>query len=270
MGVAGGSSSRAAAPCTGMSYSSSSPKKNRCAQLGLQKVRPRPDVGVWNNHGLSLVPVDAVEVGDRPAGGLPVPETADGDADEAFLVRLEGLLLALGDQERHGRIRERRLGARRDVEPGRRPAALVVADHVALPVADRREELAPDELVRASPGAAVAGDLVREDKDVPDLVDEPGAQQPWQIAGCRRVEAGRADGRVVEPRPTEVLEGFRVEREAVSLDQEPGADLYRRQAARKLRRCLRWVLRWLGSARPHEASRPSRSGVLNGLTAAYL
>ena len=85
-------------------------------------------------------------IGRPPA--LPVPEPADRDAGEALLVRLERLLLALGDQQRHGRIGEGRARGRRDVEPGRRARALVVADRVALAVADRREELAPDELVR--------------------------------------------------------------------------------------------------------------------------
>ena len=82
---------------------------------------------------------------------------------------------------------------------------------MALAVADRRKELAPDELVIAPPQGAVGGPVVREDEDVPDLVDEPRAQEPREIAGCRRVEAGRRDRRIVEPRPPEVLESLRVQ-----------------------------------------------------------
>ena len=141
---------------------------------------------------------------------LPVPEPADRDAGEAFLVRLERLLLALGDQERHRRIGEGRARGRRDVEPGWRARALVVADRVALAVADRREELAPDELVRTPHRDAMRGAVVGEDEDVPDLVDEPGAQQSRQIAGRRRVETGRGDRRVGEARPPQVLDGLRV------------------------------------------------------------
>src|SRR5437867_5392511 len=66
----------------------------------LQEIRTGPDVGVRDDDGLALVPVDAVEVRDRPAAGLPVPEPADRDAGESFLARLERLLLPLGDKER--------------------------------------------------------------------------------------------------------------------------------------------------------------------------
>src|SRR5437899_11858551 len=100
----------------------------------LQEIRARPDIGVWDDHRLAFAPVDAVEVDNRPAGGLPVPEAADGDAGAAFLIRLERLLLALGDQKRNGRIAEGRPGARRYIESRRRASALVVPDRVALAV----------------------------------------------------------------------------------------------------------------------------------------
>jgi hypothetical protein len=84
---------------------------------------------------------------------------------------------------------------------------------VALAIADRREELAPDELVIAPPGAPVPGAVVREDEHVAHLVDEPRAEESREVAGRRRVEASRGDGRIVEPRPPEVLKGLGVERE---------------------------------------------------------
>src|SRR5438034_10228780 len=55
----------------------------------LQEIRPRPDVGVGRDDQVALVPVNPIEIRDRPAAGLPVPEAADRNAGEAFLVRLE-------------------------------------------------------------------------------------------------------------------------------------------------------------------------------------
>ena len=181
----------------------------------LQQVRARPDIGVRDDHRLPLHPVDAVEIGDRPAGGLPVPEPADRDAGEAVLIRPERLLLPLGDQERHRGIGQRRAGRRRHVQARGRSRALVVADRVALAVIDRREQLAADELVVA-PHRDVAGrPVVREDEHVTHLADEPGAQEPREVGRRRRVEARGGDGRVVEPRSPEILEGLGMERERV-------------------------------------------------------
>jgi integrase len=59
---------------------------------------------------------------------------------------------------------------------------------VTLPIADRREELAADELNRAPHGDVPRGGVVREHEDVPDFVDEPAAQQSREIARRRRVE----------------------------------------------------------------------------------
>src|SRR5206468_3242340 len=96
----------------------------------LQEIGTGPDVGVRDDHRFALVPVDPVQLRDRPAPGLPVPEAADRDAGEAILIRLERLLLAFGDQERNGRIGERRSSTRRDIESGRRATTLVIADRV--------------------------------------------------------------------------------------------------------------------------------------------
>ena len=91
-------------------------------------------------------------------------------------------------------------------------AALVVADGVALAIADGREQLAADVLVDASPEPAVRGAVVGKNEDVPHLGRQPCAEEPSQIARGRCVEARRGDRRVVEARATEVLKGFRMDR----------------------------------------------------------
>ncbi len=176
----------------------------------LQQIGPRPHVGVRDDHRLALAPVDAVEIGDRPAIELPAPETADCDTGEALLIRLERLLLALGDQQRHGGIRECCTGARGNIEFGRCPLALVVAHRVALAVPDRREELAADKLALLPPEPVVGGAVVGKDEDVLHLVGEAGAQEAREIAGRRRVETGGGDRRIVESRLAEILEGLGV------------------------------------------------------------
>src|SRR5207249_465451 len=51
---------------------------------GMEEIGAGPDVRVRDDHGFALVPVDPVEVRDRPAADLPVPEPADGDARRAL------------------------------------------------------------------------------------------------------------------------------------------------------------------------------------------
>ena len=102
---------------------------------------------------------------------------------------------------------------------------------MALAVADRREELAPDELVVVPPQAVVGSAVVREDEHVADLVNKSRAQQPWEIAGRRCVKTSGGDRDVGESRSAEVLESLRVQ---VQL---------RPQSPRRASRAWRWSLR---------------------------
>src|SRR5262249_32995220 len=58
---------------------------------GLEEVRPDPDIRVRSDDRLAIHPVDAVEVGNRAALGLPAPQAAHGHRREALLVALERL-----------------------------------------------------------------------------------------------------------------------------------------------------------------------------------
>lgn len=93
----------------------------RAGEHRLQEIRARPDVEVRDDHDpRSYQSMRSRSAMGRPAR-LPAPEPADGNARETLLARRERFLLALGDQERHGRIRKRHPGAHGDVAPGWRP-----------------------------------------------------------------------------------------------------------------------------------------------------
>jgi hypothetical protein len=205
----------------------------------LQEISSGPHVGVGHHERVAAIPVDPIQLSDRPALVAPVPEAAEPDARQPVLVRLECLLLALGDQQRHPRIGQRRSCASRDVEPGRRSRPLVVANRVAMAVAHGREELAPHELVLAPPEAAGGGAVVREDENVPDLSGQPRAQQPGKVAGRRRVKAGLGDRGVRESRSPQIFERFLVEREPTRGLSGPRRSVTRARACRGRRNITR-------------------------------
>lgn len=57
----------------------------------------------------------------------------------------------------------------------------------------------------------MASVVIGQDEDVLDLSDEPRAEEPWEVARSRRVEAGLGDHDVGESRSSEVLERLRVQ-----------------------------------------------------------